>query len=277
MRDSVFQTLTPMDRFKGYCSFLYRALQANFTYRSSAFLALLTSIISYCFTILIWRYVYAHPSPRLTISRTAMFVYLPLAFCLNFALTTNIDIRIGQRIRLGLIATDLLKPLDFQFLQMMQALSDAFFNFFLSLGVFIVAVLLLKGNLFPASVEDFLAFLVSVFLAFIIQFSVLFLFIQGIFYTNSSYGISASRLSLHLTFSGISAPLTLYPLILRHIGEWLPFQNIIYVPISIYMGKYHGLALIAALVHQMLWALGMYLLGYWVFKWTLRSIEIQGG
>jgi ABC-2 type transport system permease protein len=261
----------------GYIALLNRALKANFAYKGSTLIGLFTAALTYAITLLVWRHVYAQKNGTLSISADQMFAYLALAFCLNYALTINIDQRVGQRIRLGLIATDLLKPLDFQMSQAMQSLSDCLFNGLIGTLVFATAYCFLGNSLLPHSLGSFLFFIPSLILGFWIQYSVVFLFIQGAFYTYSGYGIFSSRIALHQTFSGLQAPLTLYPPVLRSVGNWLPFQHIIYTPIALYMGQARGLEAWRLLGWQALWAAGLYWAGQWVMKKALSQLEIQGG
>ena len=261
----------------GYIALLNRALKANFAYKGSTLIGLFTAALTYAITLLVWRHVYAQKNGTLSISANEMFAYLALAFCLNYALTINIDQRVGQRIRLGLIATDLLKPLDFQMSQAMQSLSDCLFNGLIGAMVFATAYFFLGKGLLPQSFGSFLFFIPSLILAFWIQYSLVFLFIQGAFYTYSGYGIFSSRIALHQTFSGLQAPLVLYPPVLRAVGDWLPFQHIIYTPITLYMGRVQGLEAWRLLGWQALWAAGLYWIGQVVMKKALSQLEIQGG
>jgi len=261
----------------GYFSYLNRALKANFAYKATTVVGLFTAGLTYGITVLVWNHVYSSKGSTLTLPKQEMFAYLALAFCLNYALTINIDQRVGQRIRLGLIATDLLKPLDFQLSQAVQALSDCLFNSFIGLGILAIVCYLLGPMILPKSPAALGFFLISLFLAFMVQYSIVFIFIQGAFYTYSGYGIFASRIALHQTFSGMQAPLFLYPPILLSIGRWLPFQHIIYTPIALYMGKVEGNAAWSLLGEQALWALGLYIAGNLIMRRALRQLEIQGG
>ncbi|MGH7738801.1 MAG: ABC transporter permease [bacterium] len=262
---------------RGYVALLNRALKANFAYKGSTLIGLFTAVLIYAITLLVWRHVYAQRGASLSISPEQMFAYLALAFCLNYALTVNIDQRVGQRIRLGLIATDLLKPLDFQMSQAMQSLSDCLFNALIGVLVFATAYAFLGKSLLPSSPSAFFFFIPSVILGFWIQYALVFIFIQGAFYTYSGYGIFSSRIALHQTFSGLQAPLVLYPPALRSVGNWLPFQHIIYTPITLYMGKVQGPQAWRLLAWQALWAVGLYLAGQFLMKKALSQLEIQGG
>jgi viologen exporter family transport system permease protein len=269
--------LTPWESLKGYASLFVRSLKASFAYRASTVTALMTATVAYAVPLLVWRQVYAQAPPGLSLSREKMFPYLLLACCVNYSLGMSVEFRISQRIRMGLIATDLLKPVDFQVAQGVQSVSDGLFNGFLGMSVFLCGYLFLGRDVFPAGWEAFLLFLPSYLLAFVIMYGICFLFVQGAFYTYSGYGIVAARIALQQTFSGMSAPLTLYPPLLAALGNWLPFRHTIYTPVCVYMGWVRGEAALRLIGEQALWAMGLFLAGKWVMGKALRQLEVQGG
>jgi ABC-2 type transport system permease protein len=269
--------LTPLEFLKGYTSLFVRSLKASFAYRATTVTSLLTATVAYAIPMLVWRQVYAQSPTGLPISQAQMFPYLLLACCVNYSLGMSVEFRISQRIRMGLIATDLLKPLDFQVAQGVQSVSDGFFNGFLGMTVFFCGYLFLGSEVFPASGEAFGLFILSYLLAFLVMYSVCFIFVQGAFYTYSGYGILTSRIALQQTFSGMSAPLTLYPPFLATIGHWLPFQHTIFTPVSIYMGWVQGGQAWRLIGEQALWALSLFIVGKILMNQALKQLEIQGG
>ncbi len=268
--------LTFGETLQSYGSLFGRSLKASFAYRASTFTSLLTAMLMYAIPMLVWRQVFAQ-NQHLAISQTRMFPYLLLAGCVNYGLSMSVEFRIGQRIRQGLIATDLLKPVDFQISQGVQAISDGIFNGVLGMLVFGCGWLFLGNEILPADGTALALFLPSFFLAFLIQYLVCFVFVQGAFYTYSGYGIFAARGALHQTFSGISAPLTLYPAFLFNLGQWLPFRHTLYTPVSIYLGLVPLPEAFGLLGQQLAWAAGLFLLGKFLMIRSLKQLEVQGG
>lgn len=269
--------LTFVENLRSYGSLFVRSLKASFAYRASTITSLITSAFAYAIPMLIWRQVYLQNPNGPSISRAQMFPYLLLAGCVSYALAMSVEFRIGQRIRQGLIATDLLKPVDFQVAQGIQAISDGFFNGVLGMVAFASSYLFFGPEILPASAASFGLFLVSFLLAFLIQYFICFVFVQGAFYTYSGYGIFAARGALQQTFSGLSAPLLVYPAFLRVPGEWLPFRHTVQTPVSIYMGWVQGPQAIDLILQQVLWAVGLFLLGKLLMVQSLKQMEVQGG
>jgi ABC-2 type transport system permease protein len=254
-----------------------RAARTAFAYRPALLLSMLTVAISSTVPLLVWRHVYSVRSAPMAVPASQLFPYLVLAACLNFAFFMGVESRVGQRIRMGLIATDLLKPVDFQLLQLTQALADLLMNLTVALPFVGLAFAMWGRAALPASPATFAAFLLSAGLAFLIQFSTSFIFVQSAFFTFSNYGVFFARNALQLTFAGISAPLALFPPALRTVAEYLPFCHSIHTPVSIYLGAISGPALWHALAVQAAWAIGMLVAGRALLHFSLLHLEIQGG
>ena len=254
-----------------------RAVRASFAYKPALLVSMISAAVSYAIPMLVWRHIYASSARPLAIPAASLFPYLLIAGCLNFSFAMNVEGRIGQRIRMGLIATDLLRPVDFQMAQLAQALSDGVFNLALVLPIYGVALLFWGTSALPHSAVALAAFLVSVLLSFVILFAVSFIFVLATFVTYSGYGVFVARNALQQTFSGLSAPLALFPAGLRTVSEWLPFRHTIHTPVSICLGWLRGAAVWQALGAQLLWAAGLIALGRFLLNRALRRFDIQGG
>jgi len=269
--------LSFIESMKAYVALLGKSLKAAFAYRSSVLQSFLTAVLTFYIVWLVWAQVYTGAPRPGAAPRDQLFAYLVLAFCMNYSLTMNGEFRVAQRIRMGLIATDLLKPVDFQCSQLTQSVSDFCFNASIGLLSFAAAFGILGCALLPASPASLALFFPSFALGFLIQFAVMFLFVQGIFYTTNNYGISVARGALHMTFSGLSAPLFMYPLWLQKAGSYLPFQHVLYTPIRIYQGTLTGTDALWAFGRQGLWAVSLLLIGRLLFRRIVKSLEVQGG
>jgi ABC-2 type transport system permease protein len=256
---------------------LVRAARTNFAYRPALLLSMLSVVISSTVPLLVWQHVYAARRAPLALTPEELFSYLVLAAALNFTLNLGVEWRMGQRIRMGLVAIDLLRPVDFQLSQLAHALADLLMNLTLVLPFLGLAYALWGRAALPASPGALAACLVSVGLALLIQFATSFIFVQATFVTFSSYGVFFARNALQQTFAGISAPLALFPPTLRAVAEYLPFCHTIHTPVSICLGTLSGSAIWHALGVQAAWAVGLLLVGRLLLHFALLELEIQGG
>lgn len=261
-----------MADFRGYRAFFSRALQAHLAYGGSLLMSLFAQGVAFGVTLMVWNFALKDRGQA-----PQTFAYLTLAFMLNYSFNLFLEKTIGERIREGLVATDLLKPIDFQLFYAVQSLSDMVFQILLALIVFGLGFLFLGAQLLPASPLALATCALSLLLAFGVQYGLCFCFVQGIFLTNSNYGIFATRAALHQTFSGVFAPLAFFPPLFKSIAVCLPFHCVIHTPAAIYLGLIPASQAPQALAEQAAWALGLILLGRLIFGRVLKHLSIQGG
>jgi ABC-2 type transport system permease protein len=257
---------------RGYRSFFASALQAHMHYSGALLLNLLATGVAYLITLMIWHY--AMPDPA---EAHKMFAYLTLGFCLNYSFNIFLERTVGERIREGLIATDLLKPLDFQLFYLIQALSDVVYQGMIAAIVLAVGLAVLGAEMLPVSAQAAALALLSLCLAFFVQYGICFIFVQMVFLTNTNYGSVTTRQMLFQVFSGSFAPLAMYPAALKNLADLLPFKHVLYTPVAIYSGRISGAAIGGALLDQILWALALTLLGRFLFSRIALNLSIQGG
>lgn len=255
-----------------YSSFFKRALSSHLAYASAAWVNLFAMAAGFAFTMMVWHYAQSGSA-----TATSFYAYLTIAFALNFTLSMAFERYVGERIREGLIATDLLKPVDYTWLFFFQAASDILFQAAFGLVIFLVGVAVLGSALAPASGTALAYATLAAVVAFWIQFHLGFLFVQMIFATHSNYGPFTLRMLFHMTFSGIFAPLDVYPPAFQNFALALPFRHVIYTPVAIYQGRIVGEAVWTALASQVLWGAALFVVSRWSFSIIRRHLTIQGG
>lgn len=254
-----------------------RGVQGRLVYARYFMLDLFAVLIAFALTLMIWLYVDENRGAPMALSRAQLVAYMTLAMVVNYAFQIWIDGILGARIRTGQVATDLLKPMDFQWLYFASALAD------LAVQVFIGTVVLLGAWAFleqpPLLLEPLrmLAFVISLGLAVLVQYGITFVFAMSTFITHNGYGAFYIRLMSHLAFSGVFAPLLLYPERLRSIAEVLPFHCIVHTPVILGLGLAPMEDAPRLLGQQLLWAVGLLALGQFIYRRVMANLSIQGG
>jgi ABC-2 type transport system permease protein len=264
-------------RVAGFLVLAEKTARARLTYRLSALLALLASAIAYSVVLLVWLEVYRrNPNPG-PLPLAKMLAYLVSAFVASELLTLAVDFRVLQRVRMGLIATDVIRPLGFVTFQMAQAVGDLLVNVVFALPIFAVGLWFVGGGLLPPTPTSALLGILSGALAFFVSFGMTFLIVQAIFILHSGYGVITAKVALHQVFSGLSAPLVMFPEGLRSVAAWLPFRHVIETPVSIWLGQAPAMAIPGLLVGQALWGMALITAGSLIFGAVLRRHQVQGG
>ena len=78
-------------------------------------------------------------------------------------------------------------------------------------------------------------------------------------------------------FSGMIAPISLFPEFLQKIANFLPFKDCIYTPINIYFGKLSTTEIMQIMLKQCLWIILLYAIAKFVFHKAIKNITINGG
>jgi ABC-2 type transport system permease protein len=271
------QPLSALAGIRGFAALTRVAVRGRITYGWSLLTTLVVSMLGYCIFFLVWYAIYREAGGLAALPRDVLFGYLALAFLVNFTLDVDVEVRFAQRLRDGLIAFDLLRPIGFLPCQLAQALGDVVTNFCLVLPLAAVAWFFLGDAVLPQSLGSAVLGIVSAVLSFGIAFSLRYLIIQALFVVDSAYGLAYARLALHQAFSGVAAPIAMFPPALATLATALPFRHIVEVPVLIWQGRLDAASIPMALGVQAVWAAGLLTLASLAFHSAVKRLQLQGG
>lgn len=254
-----------------------KTLRSRMAYRASTLISVAANAAAYCIFLLVWSEVYRHQGGSPAVPPSRVFPYLVSAFILNFTLASSLEYRAGLRIMRGLITVDLSKPMGFMTWHLAQAVGDFLGNGLLALPIATLGFVSLGSGFVPPNAPAALLGFASLLLGFLVNFAIGFLVIQAFFVTDSYYGVGFTRIALHQAFSGLTAPLVLFPTPLREIATWLPFRHVIETPTRVWLGELDAATALRSMLLQALWAFILAAAGSAVFRLALRRIQIQGG
>lgn len=184
---------------------------------------------------------------------------------------------IAEAVRTGQVATDLMKPIDYQFFALFRQFGRSFyFLFFRALPIFAVLVIFFPWKP-PQSWEALLLFFTSLVFAATITFSFSFMIGISAFWLMDVRGIAGIVMGAGILLSGFMVPVSFFPDTFGRICEWLPFVGQSYVPVAIYLGKYVGGKLLSMMIRQVMWAATLIILGRIFISLAVRKVVIQGG
>ena len=223
----------------------------------------------------LWHAVYRNYDALAGVSLNEMISYAMMARVISGFLGEPANIRIGERVRSGDIAHDLVKPVDLYLQILFQTLGRASFNLVTS-GLPLFAVLYAVGVLRLPGPAVLLAFVVSVATGYLTLFCTSFA--SGIltFHTKSEVGLGHVYTVLEL-FSGLYFPLDFFPGWVGAVARFLPFGAIHYTPLAIWSGLFEPGEVVWSLCVQLAWALFMTVLSRALWWSAVRSLTIHGG
>jgi ABC-2 type transport system permease protein len=254
-----------------------RAVQGRLAYAKYFFISLLGFFVGFGLTLMLWLYVNDHRAGGLAVGRDDLIAYLALALVINFTLSLSLDSILSSRIRTGQVAVDLLKPISFQWMYFFISMADIVIQACMGAVVLVVAFFVLSVKPLRLEAVQMAVFFVSLVLAILVQYGICFIFTLGAFFTNFGYGMFNLRLMTQATFSGVFAPLLLYPMSLRAVAYALPFHCVVHTPALIGLGWVSPVQALPLLAEQLAWAAGLFAAGQLGFRWILARFSIQGG
>jgi ABC-2 type transport system permease protein len=261
----------------GFVALALKTAGSKLVYRFATLISLVASGFAYCVFLLVWMEVYrVNPNPG-PVSEDAMKAYLVAAFIVNATLTLTLEMRFMQRVRMGLVVSDLLRPLGFLPFQMAQGLGDALVNLLFVVPVFAVGWWFLGSSMLPPNLGSALLGVVGLVLGFIVSFGVSYLVVQAAFVLQSGYGVLFARAAFHQVFSGLAAPLVMFPEELRSVALALPFRHIIETPVRLWLGLVPAGEAATLLLSQAAWGVGVLVLAEAIFRAVMRRHQVQGG
>ena len=252
-------------------------MKVNLAYAINAWGALVVTLLQIFVFYYIWMAIYKTDALINGISKEQIVTYVILSRILYTQVTSGFIPRIGRKVHTGEITMDLLKPMDFQLFMFFGRVGD-FISFFVMTAVPILIICaLFFGMQAPLNAWTSICFLLSLLMAIAVSFFVEYWIGLLTFYTNYSWGLQTLQEALVSLFSGALIPLTFFPGWLRTITDFLPFQQMSYSPISIYLGIVKGTQVLEVLAFQLLWIIILWFLSRLFYSFAIKKITVQGG
>jgi viologen exporter family transport system permease protein len=184
---------------------------------------------------------------------------------------------LANTIRTGEVVSDLAKPIDYYTFWLSRDAGRALYHtLFRWLPTMLLGVLLFRVRL-PADVGRWGCFFLSMALAVWLSFGLRFLYNVAAFWLLDQRGVGALVTATALLLSGFLVPLNYFPDWAQGIVTWLPFAGMLQTPIEMLLGKLTGMALAAAFVFQVAWALVLLAANRLLLAMAVRRVIIQGG
>ena len=262
-----------------YIAFSTKAFQRTLAYRFELWMELVINVLFMLVYVYLWKALYTDQTSVEGYDLNGILTYIVISqTLLTFVFTLRVARIIQGKMRAGEVATDLMKPIDFQMMTLATAVGTSIHTvLFNMLPKVILFYVIFKLSL-PPSFLTVVLFILSAVLGYVILFSIEFIIGILAFWLVEIYGIYALVIwGLHMLFSGYFLPLEFYPAFLSKVAEVLPFRAIIYIPTALYTGNLTGSNLAIALLIQLSWAIVLMAFGRICYRAAFRKLVVQGG
>lgn len=260
-----------------YLAVLRGTVMVSLAYRFGYFFAILGNLLYIGIVYFLWRSIYQGRETLRGLTFNETMVYIALGSTIFFLLKTYADWIIHFEIREGIIATYLIKPMDFQLYALFAVLGSTIMNIVaLTIPTLLFMLFFLKVTfatglglaLFP------LSFVFALIISFCIDF---FVGLTG-FYSESVWGISYVKEVILMIASGALIPLQFFPEGIRNILFWLPFQAVYHTPLMMIIKPESGLQTFMPMLGvQAFWAVALMILTRMFYNQAVKVLRISGG
>lgn len=266
-------------KLKKYLSLTRAGIIESLQFRLATVIMVIGNLLYLIVVYFLWKSIYASAETDVVngMTFTDTLIYLVLATALFNFMEMYTVWEMGRNIQSGKIVLDLLKPMEYR-RYLFWSYSGSFVTqfFFTFLPTFIVVSIVTRGAV-PLGI-NLLYFAVSVVLAVLINYSIDFIVGTICLYTESIWGINIMKQVIVLLLSGATVPIAFFPEPLKTVVYYLPFQSIYNAPLTLLLDGSPTLeTVVTTLGTQLLWCIGMTLLGKLFWKLSLRQITVNGG
>lgn len=224
-----------------------------------------------------WRALFAHSPSKQGVDVNTMLVYTVVSAMISVVLTTNVERRITSSVERGTIAIDMMRPVNVFSVFLVEDIANMVALIFQNLlPIFLIGSLFI-GLPKPASGVSFLLFLVSLTMAFWINWFLAALFGMISFWTINMDALIQVKKHLIRLLSGSIIPIWFFPEWLGGVLECLPFAYLYQLPLNIYIGRYDVASLQKGLFVQVVWLIGLLVLFLYLQNRVTKKVMIQGG
>jgi len=262
---------------RGYLRLAQAPFQTMLAYRAATFIECLGILLRVYLMRFFWTAVYGGGGAVEGITLPMMITYATLSNIQGLVTSSWVQWEVQRKVRDGNIVIDLIRPYGF-----LRSLAASNLGGALLWGGPLAVLTLAASLLFvdlqpPASLTAGLAYLASLNLAMVVNFCLLTMVGLVAFWTLELVGFNMIFEFVSLFLSGGLIPLWFLPLWAWRIAEWLPFQSLAHLPLSIYIGKIEGAAIWMALLKQAAWIVVLVVVVRLLWRAAERKLIVQGG
>lgn len=245
-------------------------------YRFDLFLYIFNFIVEVTVYIFIWLAIYKNGNQILDMSFEQVTTYYCLVVSLSPIVNWGINELMGISIREGEILRELLNPISYFSYYFGIRIGELIESLIVGIITFGICALLF-GVLLPKGILNFIFFVLVICLAVIVIYFFELIIGMIAFYTNSIWGIEILKRAILSVFSGMIAPINLFPEFLQKIANILPFKDCIYTPINIYFGELTNVEILQVILKQSVWIVILYIISKILFNKAVKNITVNGG
>lgn len=264
---------------KKYLSYFKLRFNVALQYRVAAVGGMLTQFFWAIMQILIYQAFYkATNAEGMSLEQLVTYIWLKQAFYTIISASTDSEIK--TMIETGNISYELCRPTEIYWMWYFKTLANKIAGGLLKcVPILLIAPFLPAGLALqaPAGGLELVMFILSLLLSVCLMAAIVNVFYISIFYTMSSKGTNSIFYAVLEFFGGSFIPIALMPTFWQKLCYMLPISLACDLPFRIYSGNISISGACPYIIMQILWIIGLTVVGVFVTNRRLKKIVIQGG
>ena len=247
-------------------------------YRSHSMVSIFVGPVYFIVQYFIWTAVYGGGGTLNGIEYSQMIRYFGVTALIGYLTMDFADWNLSMLINTGKFLTFALRPLNHRFFAFSQKVGHRTLGFIVEfIPCTLIFTLLFKVDMRPT---NFFWTILSVALAYLMNFLVNYCIGMASFWIVQSQGIRSVYALLGSVFSGMWIPLVFFPKPLQILQFFLPFQHTSYVPAMVFLGNYSlgdiNLSIPAIVAVQAAAVLLAYIVSELLYKAAMKQFTAVG-
>ncbi len=256
------------------------SFEQEFAYRLNFILWRVRNVFQVLLTYFLWSTVFASPNTQIFgYDRAKIITYVFGIIIVRALVLSARAMDVSRDVGSGDLSNYLVKPVSFFKYWFTRDISSKALNIMFAAFEFSILFIIFKPDFFfQTSIVALIAFAVSIVLAILIYFFLLFIISSVPFWAPELGWGSHFLVTMVLVeaFSGALFPINILPPVLQSIIMATPFPYLIYFPVQVYLGNITGTALIGSMMVAASWAGVLWFVMNFVWKKGLTVYQSIG-
>jgi ABC-2 type transport system permease protein len=263
-----------------YWQIFKTSFEEEFAYKINFIMWRIRNVFQIIVTFYLWDTIFSTPGRQIFgYDRARILTYVFALMIVRAIVLSARAVDVSTDVAEGNLSNYLVKPISYFKYWFTRDIASKILNLLFAAVEFTVLFAILRPPFFfQTDIYVFLSFLIAIFLAIFIYFSLLFI-ISAVPFWAPELGWGSQFLVniVILEFlSGSVFPIDILPTVYQKIIMATPFPYMIFFPVEVYLGKITGIELVQGFIISALWAGVLYLIMRYVWNKGLKAYQAFG-
>ncbi len=261
-----------------YINFAKKSFERQLAYKFEYFMGVFNGLLFIFIFTSLWESIYSNPAAAAVSSfdRRSIISYAVFAMIIRISMTME-DSYTVIKVRTGAISMDMIKPVNYFAMCFSEMIGLSMYHWFTRALPLVAVSLALFDVTMPGRLSNYALAFVAWILGYLIMFMINFLFGLLAFWVIEVFSFQLMKYGMFTLFSGGILPVDFFPDWARPLIDFIPFQYVLYVPTSLFIGHVEGSQALRLIGLQIVWVAALSVGCWWMWTAAHKKLVVQGG